>query len=843
MRQSLFLSLALLFALPGSAAEPLRTDSTGVVYADRAVRITLISPGVVRLEHSPSGTFCDERSFIAVERRYPPVAYALRRTARTVEVSTARLHLTYRTGTGRFTADNLSITSPRGKRGASFAWRPGQRDTLNLKGTYRTLDGYDGNLHEGREPMPIEDGLLSRSGWTLIDDSQGYLFDRSEWPWVEQRRETAAQDWYFMAYGHDYRSALHDYTLFAGRVPLPPRYAFGYWWSRYWTYTDNELRRLVSDFRSHGLPLDVLVVDMDWHYTERGRGGWTGYTWNRGLFPDPEGFVRWVRGEGLQVTFNLHPASGIASYEEPYAAMARRMGVDPKEGKTLEWDASSKRFMLAWYDTVLRPMERMGVSFWWLDWQQGLNDKRFPRLGNTWWINYTTFTDMERHRSERPMLYHRWGGLGNHRYQIGFSGDSYISWRSLDFQPYFNATASNVLYGYWSHDIGGHFHADRIDPEMYIRWMQFGALSPILRTHSSKNAAYDKEPWAFDDAHFRILRDIILQRYRMAPYIYTMAREAYESGVCLCRPMYYDYPEAGEAYANKNEYMFGDQMLVSPITAPMRQGRSEQRVWLPGGNDWYETATGTLLAGGQTVSRSFALDEYPLYVKAGSILPLYCAGPRNLLRSDEPVTVAVYPGGGSATTSFTLYEDNGNDKRYATQYATTLLRASRTDTTLTVSIGRRQGSYEGMPQRRNYSVRVMCAMPPRSVTVDGQQADFQYDGNTLSATVSIPQTDAAREKKVVFVYGKNVPVVADGTVGQMRRAQQANRRLLRHNAGLVFGDGLATLESAGRAITYHPGEAAAHLRSFRQAMDSLPALLRGAGVTGQEAEEYLRSVR
>ena len=431
--------IAALIALPATAQK-------NVAYQDSHVRISLVTDGMARMEYSPDGRFEDGQSLMAINRDYPAVDYTTRDRGKTVEITTRCMVIKYTKSQGPLGDGNLLITSPKRKGVKPFAWRPGQKDTLNLKGTYRTLDGYDGNMR-GDQPMPIEDGLLSRSGWTFIDDSQNYLFDHSDWQWVSHRREEGkAQDWYFMAYGHDYRKALRDFTVVSGKMALPPRYAFGYWWSRYWCYTDNELRQLVDNFDTYSIPLDVLVVDMDWHYTEKGKGAWTGYTWNRRLFPDPKGFLQWAGSKQLNVTINLHPADGIKPYEEQYPAMARWMGMNPDEKKDIDWAASDKRFMEGWYNTVLRPMERDGVSFWWLDWQQGLNDKEFPRLGNTWWINYTTFTDMERHRQERPMLYHRWGGLGNHRYQIGFSGDAVISWKSLDFQPYFNATASNVLY-------------------------------------------------------------------------------------------------------------------------------------------------------------------------------------------------------------------------------------------------------------------------------------------------------------------------------------------------------------------------------------------------------------
>ena len=602
-----------------------------VAYADNHVRFTVISDGAVRMEYAPDGQFVDTKSFVAVQRAYPAADYRVKRGA-WIEIATPKMVLRYRKNSGPFTASNLSVCSPKGA-AVPFVWKPGMQQKGNLKGTYRTLDGYDGDTYvydERRPKMPIEDGLLATDGWTLIDDSDNFLFDGDkEWEWVEKRPDDGAQDWYFLAYGHDYKAALRDFTLFAGKMPLPPRYAFGYWWSRYWAYSDKELRTLVKNFRAYDIPLDVLVIDMDWHYTDGDRGGWTGWSWNRTLFPDPAKFLRWLDGEGIRSTFNLHPADGVRCGEDSYADVARDMGIDPASKQTVPWVSSDKKFIRSIFRRILTPMERDGVDFWWLDWQQQPTDPAVEGLSNTWWLNYVFFSDMEKNRDVRPMLYHRWGGLGNHRYQIGFSGDASITWASLDFQPYFNSTASNVLYGYWSHDIGGHHMADRIDPELYIRWMQFGALSPVMRTHSAKSAGLKKEVWNFAPEHADILRSTIRQRYALAPYIYTMARKAYDEGISLCRPMYYEWPEASEAYAFRNQYLFGDDILVAPVTAPGKEGYATVKVWLPEGK-WYEWQTGTMLDGGRTVERTFALDEYPVYVRAGAILPMYGDTVKNL---------------------------------------------------------------------------------------------------------------------------------------------------------------------------------------------------------------------
>lgn len=816
--------LTLAFAAAGLSAMAQTSDN--VAYKDGNVRITMIDDGAARLEYSPDGKFVDNRSQVAVIRKYAPVNYKVTNSAKKVSIRTDAMTITYLKGQGPFSASNLSIVSAKKKGTAPFVWKPGTKDDKNLKGTYRTLDQYDGNLRKGK-PMPIEDGLLSRNGWTLIDDSRSYLFDNSEWPWVENRPDTArAQDWYFLAYGHDYKKALRMFTDFSGKVPLPPRYAFGYWWSRYWSYSDDELRDLVKSFHEYDVPLDVLVIDMDWHYNQAPRGGWTGYTWNRTLFPDPKGFLRWLKGNNLEVTMNLHPADGIKTWEEQWPAMSKWMGIDTTLHKNIPFEGSNKRFMTGWLNEVLRPMEKAGVDFWWLDWQQWLNDKKYKDLSNTWWINYCVFSDMMRNRDTRPMLYHRWGGLGNHRYQIGFSGDAVISWKSLEFQPYFNSTASNVLYCYWSHDIGGHMGANSIDPEMYVRWMQFGLFSPILRSHSTKNAGLNKEPWVFAYPVTRMLRDIVKTRYALNPYIYTMARKTYDEALPLCRPMYYDYADSQEAYDQKDEYMFGDNMLVRPVTAPLQGAKATQAVWLPKGADWYEVASGKLLKGGQTVNNGFHLDEIPVYVKAGSIIPMYGDTLKNLRGNDNPVVVNVYPASGDGTSKADYYEDAGNDKQYASQYAVTPLSAERSGNKLTVTVGARKGSYAGMPANRKYQVKVVASVLPEKVLVNGQDAPFHYDGMSLSLLVDLNNTDCSTAKTVEIIYPSNSQCVANGEIGQMRRVRDNVYQLKVRNAGIVLTDDLANMESAGRAITYNPSLFEQKLNFFRDRYAHLEDVLK-----------------
>lgn len=844
---------------PKTESDAVETQlSTNIAWQDAQTRFTVISDGVIRMEYDQEGQFTDDPSFIATIRQYPKVDFTVKETAEMVLISTQKMCLSYKKGSGSFTADNLTIQGDASLSNA-FTWHPGDTQQNNLGGTYRTLDGYDGSKYyswehhkpgQGQE-LPLEDGLLSRDGWTLLDDSEGLLFDgdvndltTTELPWVKQRKGNTV-DWYFMAYGHDYKQALHDYTLFAGRIPLPPRYVFGYWWSRYWSYSDAEMRQVVKDFQAYDIPLDVLVVDMDWHWVEPGKGGWTGYTWNDRLFPSPEKFLQYLKDNNLQITLNLHPADGVPAYEDKYGLLAEFLGRDSKSQETIPYEGSNQKFMRGWLDKMLLPLQKQGVDFWWLDWQQQLNDDKIPSLSNTWWLNYCVFDNQLRTQPDhRPMLYHRWGGMGNHRYQIGFSGDTYSTWASLAYQPYFNATSSNVGYGYWSHDLGGHMFVnqdDKLDRELYTRWMQLGTYLPVMRSHSTKNANMQKEPWNLGSEYQPAVTASIRQRYKLAPYIYTAAREAYDSGVSLCRPLYYDYPEAEEAYAMeyRNQYMFGSQILVAPITDPMVDGVSTLKIWLPEGQ-WFETATGTLLQGGQVVERRFLLDEYPVYIKGGSVIPTTGTNVRNLASCTDKVCLEVYPG--LAEGEYQYYEDNGNDRDYDQHYAMTSIKTKREGQKQTITLGERVGSYDAMPARRSYSTKIYGVPSPTEVLLDGKTIEYTYDPEELAVLIEMGEPDPACQHTLEITYPDGMPELNEGLVGQFRRMRNTMTQMKFRDSGINYCEGLGEMGSISEALLYFPDQFISRLKQFRENYNKLPELLDQQHMSQENKQWFLHSV-
>ncbi len=785
-------------------------------------RFTILTPQLIRMEWSPTPQFENRASMLFVNRRLPLPVFRTTTIKGWLQIKTDKLLLKYRANSGQFTTNNLNIELQ--LNGKPVVWHPGLEDKGNLQGTLRTLDGVKGSAK-------LEPGLLSRDGWVLVDDTPRPLFDNSDWPWVVPRPAGQGQDWYFFGYGHDYKGAMGDFVRVAGRIPLPPRFAFGTWWSRYWSYTDQEFEQLVSEFEEHDVPLDVLVVDMDWHLTfgvkwwenkkdQSGHTlGWTGYTWNRTLFPDPLEFLGWVHKHGLKTTLNMHPASGVQPHEEQYPAMAEAMGIDPATKKYVPFDIADKKFATNYMRILHYPLERQGVDFFWLDWQQE-SITSLPGLNPTWWLNYVHFTDMER-RGKRPLIYHRWGGLGNHRYEIGFSGDTVSVWESLAFQPYFTATAANVGYGYWSHDIGGHMPGV-VAPELYTRWIQWGVFSPILRTHTTKNPDAERRIWAYPPRYAETMRDAFLLRYGLIPYIYTEARKAYDTGIALLRPMYYDYPEMFEAYAFKDQYMFGDSMLVSPVVeaeAPESE-LATRSIWLPPGQ-WIEWFTGARLQGPARVERSFTLGEIPVYVRAGAVVPMQPKMPHTSEKPVDPLILTVFPGDSG---SVTVYEDAGNDLGYKkNEFGYTEVRHAKSEGAMKIEILPVQGRYPGQLTQRKYEIRLVGTLPPQGVSYNGSPVPYtreeaspgwHYDGNKLTTIISIPESAITETVEVLVESGAGDPKLTDGFAGKLARLKAAMDVL---NSSWPQGwspDSLIEALQTGNRIGLSPTDAVQELQKF-----------------------------
>lgn len=702
-------------------------------------RITLLTDCLVRLEYSEENRFEDRATQTVINRDFPPVRFSVINGEENLEIITERMHIVY--DRNRFCANGLSIQL-RGEAATSGnLWRYGQT-SWNLGGTARTLDGVNGACR-------LEDGVLGKDGMAVLDDSKSLLIGEDGWIAPRTGHET---DLYFFGYGHHYLGCLKDFYHLCGKTPMIPRYALGNWWSRYYEYTEDSYKALMNRFQEENIPFSVAVIDMDWHLVKidpKYGNGWTGYTWNRELFPDPQGFLDWLHRRGMRVTLNVHPADGIRGHEEMYPQMAEAMGVDAEKEVPVLFDIASETFLAAYFTYVNHPHEENGVDFWWIDWQQGTQTK-IQGLDPLWMLNHYYYLDSGRN-GRRPMTFSRYAGPGSHRYPIGFSGDTVISWESLDFQPYFTNTASNIGYGWWSHDIGGHMGGIKQD-EMEARWYEFGVFSPINRLHSTKNQFNGKEPWRFKPEVRQAMGRFLRLRHALIPYLYTMNYLFYQEDLPLVQPMYYTYPNDERAYMVKNQYRFGTQLMVAPITSPQIAGinRAKVKVWLPEGN-WNDFFTGMHYGGGRFLWMYRDIQSIPVLARDGAVIPMTSEiSPLEASENPKQLTLRIY---GGADGSFTLYEDENETETYKQDICvTTFIELNWREKTVTIHTP--QGHLELIPDMRQWKLEIGGVTEgPVTVRANGTlllPETVFYEEDLQMLTISLPELPVDTEIQVLL---------------------------------------------------------------------------------------------
>ena len=707
-------------------------------------RFTVLTDGLLRYEWADDGCFEDRASVLAVNRRLPVPEYRVKESDESIEIITSRFHLTY--DKKAFSPGGLSVVVKGAFWEHGSVWRYGPKSE-NLRGTARTLDDANGRT-------PLGPGVTSRKGYATIDDSESMLFDDEHM--VGARRAGNRVDGYLFAYGHDYPGAVKALYALSGSQPLLPRWALGNWWSRYYAYRADEYLELMDQFRSNGVPMSVAVIDMDWHLVngdsrvaEAGVTGWTGYTWNKELFPDPEGFLAELRRRNLKTSLNDHPADGIQRYEDSYHDMAEALGHDTTHGDGISFDITNRKFLDAFFDILHRRLEDQGVDFWWVDWQQGPHS-RIPGIDPLWVLNHFHFLDSG-NCEKRPMTFSRYAGPGSHRYPIGFSGDSHITWESLDFQPEFTATASNIGYGWWSHDIGGHMFGERND-ELMTRWVQYGVFSPIMRLHSSNNPWNLKEPWNLEPSSEKIMANFMRLRHRLIPYLYTANEGSAVKDRPIVQPMYWIHPSCNEAYRYKNQYYFGSELMVAPITTPQdpKLRLSKVRAWFPPGR-FVDVFNGAVYDGNREMWISRRLEDYPVFAREGAIIPLDAAAePENSCENPAGLEVLVAVG---ADGRFEIIEDDGMGAS-----------ADRVDFTRTpIVFNQAAGTVEIGPSAqgsskldlRSWSVRFIGLTPPQKVRVLVDGSERVVTVKKSSNGCFVPIGDCLSGSKIVVEIGEN----------------------------------------------------------------------------------------
>lgn len=671
-------------------------------------RFTFITESLVRIEYSPERIFNDCETLFAKNRDESTENVHCSHNGNRYEFATKYLKLTYIDNDKSFSRENLYADIQ------GVNWYYGKKNENNLGGALATLDYISPDA-------PVDDGILSRDGWFVIDDSKKPVLKDN---WIAKNTLKDNKDIYLFAYGSDYKTALRDLFFVSGRAELPRKYVFGSWYSRWWPYTDEEIKNIVKGYDEHDFPLDIMVIDMDWHYHDwqikseddekyranYGYGhadnlGWTGYTWNRNLIKDPQKLLSELHDDKIYVTLNDHPIDGIRTNEEWYDGFAKLMGFPPESGLNLEFDCSDKRYMTNFFKAVHDNLEEQGVDFWWVDWQQDEIKpyvKGIEKLRHLPWLNRLYYKHSERN-GKRGISFSRWGGWGDQKHPIFFSGDTKATWDILDYEVRFTISSSNAGCFYWGHDTGG-FYGER-DWEMYVRWTQFTAFSASLRVHSQRDENLDRRPWRWGEAAEAAMKCVYHMRSQLIPYIYSSAYEAYEQGLPLIRGMYIEFPNEENAYEFQTQYMFGDSFIVSPITEAGEGDNkiAAKKVWIRGGT-YYDVFSNEKYEDGSIAEIKSDINTFPLLVKGGMPIPMQPYSKRMTSETLKTLIIRIYPG---ESGEFTLYEDDGISEEYKNgSFLRTKISYKNTENEISISIEPYGKGYSGMPQLRSYIIEL-----------------------------------------------------------------------------------------------------------------------------------------
>lgn len=670
-------------------------------------RITVLQDRLFRVEKSTNKKFRDDATLSVWHRNMPPQKFSVSKTEIECVIETEKCRLVIKE-----------------ERKDCFVLLNGKKTALNndgnLKGTFRTLDNCDGDLlvHRwvGKETVPVnkkielENGVCSLSGVAVLDDSKSLTLGKDG-----QVKETVADgsDEYVFAYAQDYREAVKALYLICGKVPLLPKYALGNWWSRYHAYTDFEYLGLLNKFEELNIPFTVATIDMDWHYTEDldkqfkiterglndeiygGCDGWTGYSWNKKLFPDYKKFLKKLKSKNYAVTLNLHPALGVRWWEDAYEDMAKACGIDSKTKHKIDFDFTDEKYINAYFKILHKPYEKDGVDFWWIDWQQGQTCK-IKGLDPLWSLNHYHFYDNAL-SNEKPLILSRYSGIGSHRYPVGFTGDTFISWKTLEYLTYFTANSTNIGYTWWSHDIGGHKQGIK-DDELYLRFLQYGVFSPINRLHCMVSETATKEPWAYGGVA-AIAEKFLRLRHCLIPFLYSANVITNVYGLSLIEPLYYRWNNE-QSYRYKTQYIFGNCFIVAPVTEKTsKHGYAKVKVFLPEGR-WTDIFTNDeyyIAEGGREFTCLRDLNSIPVFAESGGILPL-SMDKGNGTHNPEKLEIRAYSGNGE----YRLYEDKGQKRAVTTFIMKEKKTADTVRQTLTIL---EEGDLSAIPSNRKFFIK------------------------------------------------------------------------------------------------------------------------------------------
>lgn len=678
--------------------------NTACVFVGKTYRISVITERLIRIEYNKQGIFEDRQTQNILYRNFEAPKVNVMQDNRYLEIISKYFRLEYLKEGKINSTRNLKIFLL----STDKIWYYKHPEVRNFEGTMMSLDDYNKNSDFGKS-------LYSDDGFVTIDDSKSMVINEDG---TITKRESDVQDIYIFMYRKDFGLCLKDYFNITGYPPLIPRYALGNWWCRNYPYNEAEINKLFLRFSKESIPMSIFLLDKDWHVrnVDNKKNLLTGYTFNTKLLPNFSSVINNLHNKGIRIGLYNNPVEGIHTHENMYLKCREYLGGE--ENKSISFAPYDPKYIDVYLKLLLHPLEGIGVDFFWNDYYNK-NDKNTSFI-----LSHYNFLDSNRNESKRGMLLMRNSTFASHRYGILYSGKTTVSFKTLKLLPFYNSSSSNIGLSWWSHDIGGYYSGIE-DNELYLRYVQLGCFSPIFRIHVDGGKYYKREPWRWDVQTFEITKYYMQLRHKLVPYLYTEAYKYSKDGIPLIQPLYYKHPDIYDKLVYRNEYYLGSEMLVSPITdkKDLVMNRVIHKFYLPSGL-WYDFKTGKKFPGDRAYVSFFKDEDYPVFVKSGSIIPID-QDIKNNTDCPNNLELHIFPG---RSNIYNLYEDDGVSNLYKQGYfLKTSFDYNYQENNYTIIVRAVEGKSGIVPEKRNYKFRFRNVKKTSDLFVNFNGKELNYD--------------------------------------------------------------------------------------------------------------------
>ena len=706
-----------------------------MVFRGKNYRISVLTERLVRLEYNPDGAFNNYETTNIKNRFFEMPEFSIQEDENVLKIQTSYFQLTY-VKNASFSSRTLSAS-----RNEKTIWNYGQNEVRNLGGTIFTLDGIV------KHPE-VSKGLFALDGIATINDTNSLCFDE-ESNVINNPCGKNYIDLYLFIYNKDFGMCLNDFFKLTGMPPMIPRYILGNWWSREYNYNEQDVLDLIDKFHRHNIPLSVFLLDNGWSkIDEKYPSVLNSFSFNKGLFPNPIEFINKVHEKKIKIGVKVNPQNGFHSVEDNFEMASKYLALNEKG--YIDFNPYNMKNIDVLLKIFLHPLEKSGIDIIWNDYYEKDKNKMYL-------INYYLHKDHALD-NKRNVILSRNSMVNAHLNNIIYSGRNIISWDVLKMLPKINLTASNIGASFYSHDVGGSVEGIE-ESDLYIRSIQFGVFSPILRFNTQKGKYFKRAPWDWDVVTEQIASDYLRLRHKLIPYIYTEAYHYHKDGKVLVKPFYYYNIDFYDDSNYVNQYYFGSSFMISPIINPMDEiiNRTIQKFYIPKGV-WYDFKTGKRFLGNHKYVAFYPISDYPIFVKQGCIIPM--AGDDCYLSHDNPSSLEVHVFPGESNT-YQLYEDDGETFEYQNgKYCITELDYNYRKSNYTLIIRKIDGDSSVIPSTRNYKIVFRNTKQSENVIVyenDRKLDDIQTEVTDTDFIVYINNISTSSQL-TINCYGEDIEI-------------------------------------------------------------------------------------